>query len=224
MHVLPVADELAIADVLIPRYPGHLSALGQMLADHRRDSVAAWGGRLGELDIVALKSRAAALIDTAGASLLADGVTTDRHEHLITLDVRYAGQSFTLPIPWSSTDSDWSALRSDFDARHIETFGYADPDNDAEIVNIRVVSLGKVDQPVLDFAPAGSAQALIERRPVWFDSWHDTPVYDRSAITVGTKLRGPAIIEEAGGTTVVPPEWDISVHQSGALRCRREQH
>lgn len=221
MHVLPVAEELAIADVLIPRYPGHLSALGQMLADHRRDSVAAWGGRLGELDIVALKSRAAALIDNAGASLLGDGVPADRHEHLITLDVRYAGQSFTLPIPWDSADTDWSALRNAFDARHIETFGYADPDNDAEIVNVRVVSLGKVDQPKLDFAPPGAEQALIEQRPVWFDGWHNTPVYDRSAMAVGTTRIGPAIIEEAGGTTVVPPLWSVLVHQSGALRCRR---
>ncbi|MFT5175953.1 MAG: N-methylhydantoinase A [Gammaproteobacteria bacterium] len=221
MHVMLVAEELGIADVIIPRYPGHLSALGQMLADHRRDSVAAWGGRLGELDIDQLKLRATALADAASALLLAEGVPLERHEHTFNLDVRFAGQSFTLPIPWHLQDTSWVPLRSAFDARHIETFGYADADNDAEIVNIRVVSIGKVDQPSLNFTPDGAPDPIIETRPVWFDRWHDTPVYDRALMGAGTTYEGPAIIEESGGTTVVTPGWCVVVHDSGALRCTR---
>ena len=223
MHVLLVAEELGITEVLIPRYPGHLSALGQMLADHRRDSVAVWGGRLGELNIDELKSRAMALADAAGRLLLAEGVSLDRHAHTVNLDVRFAGQSFTLPIAWNPQDTSWSPLRSAFDARHIETFGYADPDNDAEIVNIRVVSIGKVDQPRLNFAPQDARDPLIETRPVWFDNWHDTAVYDRALMGAGTSYVGPAIIEESGGTTVVTPGWKVAVHASGALRCTRVQ-
>ena len=37
MHVFLVAEELAVPTVVVPRYPGHLSALGQLLADQRLD-------------------------------------------------------------------------------------------------------------------------------------------------------------------------------------------
>ena len=42
MHVFLVAEELSIPQVIVPRFPGHLSALGQLLADLRRDFVTAW--------------------------------------------------------------------------------------------------------------------------------------------------------------------------------------
>ena len=51
MHAMAVAEELGISRVLVPRFPGHLSALGQMLADLRRDAVTAWGGRVTEIAI-----------------------------------------------------------------------------------------------------------------------------------------------------------------------------
>ena len=156
MHALLVADELAIPRVLIPRLPGHLSALGQMLADTRRDFVLAWGGRLDRIDIRDLRRRVGEMRGNAAELLAADGVDSSRMEHSFRLDIRYAGQSFTLSIPWDPTDEDWLPLRQAFDQRHEETFGYADPDNEVEIVNVRLVSIGLVDKPELTFAPAGN--------------------------------------------------------------------
>ena len=83
------------------------------------------------------------------------------------------------------------------------------------------VSLGVVDKPALTFAPERAGDPLIERRPVWFDGdWRDCPVHDRAAMPGGFDFAGPAIVEEAGGTSVVPPGWTVSVHASGALDCR----
>ena len=219
MHVMPVAEELGISRVLVPRFPGHLSALGQMLADLRRDTVAAWGGRISELSIDALRSRAGSMRDDGASKLEADGMPRDRHRHEFTLDVRYVGQSFTLPIRWDPGNADWTPLRTAFDQRHEETFGYGDPANDIEIVNVRLVSIGVVDKPVVDFAPAGGGDPVIEHRPVWFEEWTDTPVIDRERLVVGWRMVGPAIMEEAGGTTVVPPGWRVEVDRSGALIC-----
>ena len=220
MHVMQVAEELGITRVLVPRFPGHLSALGQMLADLRRDTVAAWGGRISELAIDALRARADAMREDGAAKLEADGMTRDRHLHEFTLDVRYVGQSFTLPIPWNPADTGWAPLRAAFDARHEETFGYADPANGIEIVNVRLVSIGKVDKPVIEFTPAGDGgDPMLERRPAWFGEWRDTPVFDRERLAVGARIGGPAIVEEAGGTTVIPPGWTIEVDGTGALTC-----
>ena len=219
MHAMPVAEELGISRVLVPRFPGHLSALGQMLADLRHDTVAAWGGRVSELPLDTLRARAGAMRDDGAAKLEADGMPCHRHRHEFTLDVRYVGQSFTLPIRWDPADADWTPLRTAFDTRHEETFGYADPANDIEIVNVRLVSVGDVDKPVVDFTPAGGGDPVIERRPVWFGEWIETPVIDRERLAAGWRIEGPAIVEEAGGTTVAPPGWTMKVDASGALMC-----
>ena len=98
---------------------------------------------------------------------------------------------------------------------------HIDINNDAEIANIRLVSLGIVDKPDLTYAPENSTDVLAYRRSVWFDGcWTDCPVYDRVAMEAGFEFEGPAIVEEAGGTSVVPPGWRIEVLASGTLDCR----
>ena len=80
---------------------------------------------------------------------------------------------------------------------------------------------GLIDKPTLAFKPERGGDPLIERRPVWFDEgWVDCPVYDRAALQIGHELEGPAILEEAGGTSIVPPGWTVRVHPSGSLDCR----
>jgi N-methylhydantoinase A len=221
MHVFLVADELGIPQVVVPRFPGHLSALGQMLADLRRDFVQAWGGRLSTLDVAVLRERAAQLRARGARALHGDGIPPERQHHAFVLGLRYAGQSFTLPIPWDPTDPDLVPLRRAFDTRHEETFGYADAGNDAEIVNVRLVSTGLVEQPVLTLAPQGDGDPLIERRAVWLGGWSEVPVLDRERLVPGRTFEGPAVVEEAGGTVVVPPGWRVLAHESGALLCRR---
>lgn len=220
MHGFLVAEELGMTEVLIPRYPGHLSALGQMMADLRRDLVKAWGGRLSQLRVQDLKGEAEALRQDGAALLAGDGISEDRHRHEFTLDMHYAGQSFTLAIPWNAEDTDFKPLRQAFDSRHEETFGYADLANDAEIVNLRLVSIGEVDKPVLGFEATTDGDPLTGTRPVWFDGWKDTNIYSRRNLPLGFTFEGPAIVEEAGGTSIVPPGWTVTVDGSGGLLCR----
>ena len=193
---------------------------GQMLADYRRDSVLAWGGRLNDLAVQMLAAQTAALRTAAARHLSSDGIAEDRQGHAFSLDMRYCGQSFTLAIPWTEGTTDWKPLREAFAARHTETFGYADADNDCEIVNVRLVSTGRVDKPVLEFAPQSTGDPVVERRRAWFDGgWTDCPVYDRAAMAVGFTIEGPAIVEEAGGTSIMPPGWRGVIDASGALIC-----
>lgn len=222
MHGFLVAEELGMTRVIVPRFPGHLSALGQMVADARRDFVRAWGGRLSSLSLDDLRAHAESLRREGDTQLGAEGISGARHRHEFSVDMRYAGQSFTLPIPWRPDDPDFTALRQAFDAAHEDTFGYADHTNEAEIVNIRVVSIGEVDKPALNFAPDARGAPSLRRRSVWFGGWIDTAIYDRADLPAGLTFSGPAIIEEAGGTSIVPPGWTVLVHDSGALICSLE--
>ena len=111
-------------------------------------------------------------------------------------------------------------IASSFGNMHEKTFGHQDLTSECEIVNLRLVALGLVNKPELNFSSNSAGEMLLETRKVWFgESWVSCPVYDREYFSGGQCLTGPAIIEEAGGTSVVPPDWKINVHRSGALIC-----
>jgi N-methylhydantoinase A len=224
MHVFLVAEELAVPQVIVPRYPGHLSALGQLLADQRLDSVRAWGGKLSAVDPAELKVPADEMKADASKSLTEAGFGSDKQTHSFTVDMRYVGQSYTLSVPLDENASEWDDVRRAFAQRHTETFGHADENNDAEIVNIRLVSLGIVDKPTLAFTSGDGKDLIVEERKVWFgDDWMDCPIYNRDRMQAGFSLVGPAIIEESGGTSIVPPGWKVTVLEAGSLDCRNPQ-
>jgi N-methylhydantoinase A len=50
---------------------------------------------------------------------------------------------------------------------------------------------------------------------------HDVPVYARARLQPGDALRGPAIVEEYGATTVVFPDLGAAVDRFGNLVLRR---
>ncbi|MCE2492947.1 MAG: hydantoinase/oxoprolinase family protein [Alphaproteobacteria bacterium] len=220
MHVFLVAEELGITNVIVPRFPGHLSALGQLLADQRRDYADPFKGRLREIDPNELRDRFEALRKTGASELDGNGFGPDRQEFEYVCDIRYVGQSFTLRIPWRP---DWTSnepLRDAFNERHERTFGYADEENDAEITTIRLTATGVVDKTELSFEPESTGDPLLEKRRAWFNGeWIDCPIYDRACMRSGYEFAGPGIVEEAGGTSIVPPGWHVRLHDSGALVC-----
>lgn len=220
MHLLPVADELYVPRAMIPPMPGHLSAFGQMLADHRRDYVAVWEGTASKSQFSDLEKRIAELRDQATFQLKEDGFDTSKQRFTFSVDMRYAGQSFTLSIPWQETNKSWEPLVAAFLARHEENFGYADSNNDTQVTAIRLVALGLVDKIDIAFSLGEGKDVVVETRPVWFDGEkHDCKVYDRTKLNEGYVFEGPAIVEEPGCTSVVPPKWRVTVLPSSALDC-----
>jgi N-methylhydantoinase A len=71
----------------------------------------------------------------------------------------------------------------------------------------------------------GGAKSRGSRR-VWFDSSGaavDTPLYLRSDLPAGTKLEGPAIVDQLDSTTVVPPGWRADVDEWLNIRMHRQE-
>ena len=220
MHVFLVAEELGVPQVIIPRFPGHLSALGQLLADQRLDFVRAWGGELSLMDPLDLRTNAQEMKRVSSQTLLDDGFNIDKQTHKFSVDMRYVGQSYSINVPLNSDKPNWKTLSQVFAGLHKKTFGHADVNNEAEIVNIRLVSCGIVEKPELDFADHGQGNSIVEERDVWFnDGWVKCPVYDRKLMAPDFSIEGPAIIEEDGGTSVIPPGWKVVVSVSGSFVC-----
>ena len=64
---------------------------------------------------------------------------------------------------------------------------------------------------------------LLGRRAVSFaGAFGAVPIYDRERLPSGAWLAGPAVIEESGSTTVVPPGWALQVLGSGDLLMQRK--
>jgi N-methylhydantoinase A len=217
MHVFLVAEELGISRVVIPLYPGHLSALGQILSDQRHDFVRSWGGTLSKLSLSELASQLEEMRNEGQALLSADRFDTANVAFQYSADVRYAGQSFTLSVPVSMPFEGWELLQEQFAERHIETYGYADKLSEIEIVALRCVAFGLVEKPTIQFRNT-TEKKIVGNTDAWFNgAVHSTPIYSRRALPIGSEIEGPAIIEEAGGTTVIPIGWRITVDPIGNL-------
>jgi N-methylhydantoinase A/oxoprolinase/acetone carboxylase beta subunit len=58
---------------------------------------------------------------------------------------------------------------------------------------------------------------------VWFGgAARECPVWERERLPEAAELRGPAVVEEFGATTVVPPGWRGVMDKQGNLVFERE--
>ena len=141
-----------------------------------------------------------------------------------SLDLRYHGQAFELNLEIDGDGPD--AVGATFHERHRAMYGHADPSATIELVNARLVAYGVVDKPAAERHRSDSRSldaALVERRRVWFGGTaHDCPVWERERLPERAALAGPAIVEEFGATTILPPGWGGAVDAHGNLRFERE--
>ena len=96
----------------------------------------------------------------------------------------------------------------------IHYFAFDLPHSDANFV----VAVGKLPAPVLPRLTAGAMPAALATRAVHFATGtRETPVLARDALGAGTVFEGPAILTQLDATTLVPPDWRVTVDASGAL-------
>ncbi|HVZ46816.1 MAG TPA: hydantoinase/oxoprolinase family protein [Ramlibacter sp.] len=224
LHAFLVAMELGMRRVIVPPFPGHVSALGQMCADFRRDFSSPWLGRIGAGTIDPLRAVAAGLSERAHAYLAGEGIASSDRTLAFTLDMRYAGQSFTLAIPWDERADDAGSLAERFHQRHRETFGYASEASGVEVTAVRLTASGDTEKPPLDFdetyshlAETTTAPAAATRRVFDGREWRTSRVIDRASCRTGDTIEGPAVIEDFGATSFMPAGWRAVVHESKAL-------
>jgi N-methylhydantoinase A len=226
LHAFLVAMELGMQRVIVPPFPGHVSALGQMCADYRRDFSSPWLGLVGDATLGAMDKVANELAQSGHEYLTEEGIALEHRTLACTLDMRYAGQSFTLAIPWEERGEGGNALLQRFHARHRETFGYANESSAVEVTAVRVIASGDTEKPPLDFdetythlAHAATASVSASRQVFDGCQWRESRVIDRSRCQTGDTIDGPAVIEEFGATTFMPAGWHAVVHESKALLC-----
>jgi N-methylhydantoinase A len=210
-------DILGLRTVFVPRDPGNLSAFGLLATDLRSDHVQTLVRRRIDLDELARelgRLEASAFDDVAG------------HEASVvrSVDLRYFGQAFeiTVPAPDGPIDDDFvTEVEARFHDAHERSYGYCyrdDPTHVVEWVNLRVTGVGAMPRPELAPVRAGG-DALEGTRPVYFEGWHETPVYARERLS--GEIAGPAVIQEFGSTLPIHPGFRARVDEFGNVVVRR---
>ena len=214
MHAAALADRLDVDRVLVPGPAGVLSAYGLLAADETHDRARTVRLRLSEASADEGRAVYDDLVEAAFRDVSdPDGARIER-----AADCRYAGQGFELTVPVDRFDPDRLAER--FGDAHERAYGYR-LEEPIEAVTLRVTATVGTDRP----APrhAGSGDAVRGRREAVFPDRGriEATVYDRDALAAGEPVAGPAVLEQAESTTVVPPGWRGRVRDDGTLAVER---
>ena len=227
MHAAYVASELGITKIIIPKHPGNLSALGLASCDLKHDFVSTKLIGSGVLTDTMLKAEISILEEQANQKLKEEGFKSKQIYFRPSLDMRYAGQAFEINVPANKQGLTVSKLNKLFHAQHHLIYGHSNPGGQTEVVNFRLTAFGTVPKAIHQNASSGNIESvdfLESTFPVYFNGrFMDTPIIQRELLTEQTNVYGPAIIQEFGSTTVLPPEWSLSVKSDGSLILEPQQ-
>lgn len=212
LHAADVANDLGIRRILVPRAPGILCADGLLEAELQENFVATIRTRL-DGDLSGIRQAADQLSRDARHWLDTEAEEAEDGRVLLSLDMRYVGQNYELPVELTGDPSRVDLLRDAFLAEHMRAYGHADPHAPIEIVNVRAKGVARLVQGATDLAGPSELGAPVQVTKVWFDEDApvDAPIYERTALPVGTTLAGPVIITQLDATTVVPPGATVTV-------------
>ncbi|HJO97781.1 MAG TPA: hydantoinase/oxoprolinase family protein [Rhodospirillales bacterium] len=228
VHCYGLARKLGIGEIVVPPAVGVASAVGFLAAPVSYDLVHTHKVPLADADLAAIDNILAAMREEARQTLAQAGeVNVFAFEP--SLDVRYVGQGYEINVPLpsdSAAEVGQDALLALFRHTYEGLFGRAFPQNAFEIVNLRLIARGPLPASPLRPHQAAEGVALQSERLAYCPrqgGFVPHQVYDRYTLAVGTRVQGPAILEERGSTTVVGSDGSARVDEFGLLRIQVDQ-
>ena len=216
LHAVDVARTLGISTVIVPPAPGILCAQGLVVSDLKEDFVIRDRIRVGNEGIVAIGTHVQTLIDRAQDWFASEDIDESARWLELVFDMRYVGQNFELPVPVADSDTMRDArfriapdvLSQSFFESHDRAYGYHNPQDPVEAVNLRLTAWGRLNHPktgsdeIADGNPAPTGT-----RPVYFNAEASdaAAVYHRADLLPGHRIVGPAVIEQLDSTALVYP-------------------
>ena len=220
LHAGVLARRVGIERVLVPPSPGVASAFGAQAADLRVDRRLTRVLRSDTATDEQLREASSRISAEAVAELRAEGGDALDPTLVVAASARYLGQNFEqdVVVPLDAAGDLVAILVERFHRQHEATYGYRLGDAVVEIVNLTATALHR-SAPTPAVAIAAGAAEPITVRPVSFEagSWLETPIYRRAALGAGSRIVGPAVVEEVDSTTIVFPGQVASTHEAGSM-------
>jgi N-methylhydantoinase A len=224
VHGCRLAQALRVPRVILPAAAGVAAALGLLVAEVKFDLARTAMGRVHAIDLDRLGALYADL-EAQAVQVVREAAVAGRVSLIRSADLRYVGQGYELTVPLAPgpvTRATLDDLRRSFDDVYAARYGYAATGEPVEVVTWKLTALGGGPGLELPCQREGGRldDALKGRRRAYFPEKGDyveTPIYDRYSLPVGAWLAGPAIVEEAESTTVLPPGAGARVDPHGTL-------
>lgn len=225
VHCCRLAQALGLPTVVIPAAAGVASALGMLSAEIKFDIDRTLLSELQPSDLPLLDSMLAEMEREVRTNLIAaTGSEPARIEREVEL--RYKGQGYELTIPLrpgSLVEPDaLAALRSSFNDEYSQRYGFANEEADLEATTWKVTAFG-IRRPLevshVEQAGGDAAEAQGTRSAYFpeLGGYVPVPIFRRQDLRAGSSIVGPAIVEDAGSTTVLPPSTTALVDNYGSL-------
>jgi N-methylhydantoinase A len=213
MHAAFLARELGIRRIIVPPNPGNFCAFGAVLANVRYDYVTTCLKPVDDLSVDDYNKIYEKIKSSGTRDLAVEGFSQDKVLFACTADMRYKGQTWELTVPTPDavrSPQDIQRIAEDFHAIHKRTYGYDMKDEKVIAVNLRAAAIGEVPKVRMKKRASENekppSEARTSFRNVFSGGTHiEYQVFDRTRLVSGNALEGPAIIEEYGSTTVIPP-------------------
>ena len=212
MHACDLAQALRIPRVIVPAYPGALSALGILISDVVKDHSRTVLLRVNQLPIERLDRIYSEMQKSISTELMKED-WKGRAIFERSCDLRYRGQGYELNLPFGRD------LLKRFHIEHERRYGYSSRAREIEIVTVRL--RGRVPSPEKLSSIKMEAQeekwASSVTTAMFAGKSMKTQVIPRSNLRPGRRYRGPAIITEYSATTVVPPGFTYQADKAHNL-------
>jgi N-methylhydantoinase A len=220
LHAARLAQKLGISRVVIPPDAGVGSAHGFLDAPIAYEVVRTLLLRIDRLETLALDALIAEMRAEA-AAVVRLGFPVGELAEMRTAFMRYRGQGHEVAVVLPPGPVDAAALRAAFDTAYARVYGRVIPGLEVEALTWtlalaqpfalpqRILSPPEIPAP----SPTGSARVIDPAS----GATTDAAVYSRVALQAGASLTGPAIIIEAGTSTIVPPGFSARVGAAGEL-------
>lgn len=213
LHAARVAEDLNIDTVVVPPNAGVLSASGLLLSDYVYYRSQTKRLLLNEKNLNSIKSNISSLTTEAKEYLMKLGIQTNK-EIETSLEMRYVGQAFEVPVKLTEKDVrniSLTLLQKRFTEAHHKIFEFSKPEGDpVEIISIRVGVGEKTpefavqhDNEDIDIDPNISKVDIVEGGIL-----SETTTLSRTDLT-GRTVSGPVLVRDENSTVYVPFGWQV---------------
>ena len=212
LQAMAIAAKLNIPRVIFPIGAGVMSAMGLLASPLSFEQARTRRTFIEDIDAKTFEEILLPLIDAAKQPLLVAGLEDALIRASIRLDMRYFGQGHEIEVavPGGAPADVFASLPAIFAERYTGLFGVAPLDEPLEIVTWKVEVEGPPPPLQTGYRVTGKStsggKTIKGTRTCHFGGEPmETPVYDRYALTAGTAITGPALIEERESTCVITP-------------------
>jgi N-methylhydantoinase A len=220
LHAVAVAREIGMKRVIIPPMPGHFSAYGMLYADFRYDVVDTVAALLERLELDEVEGRFVALEKEGAAALDRLGLQVRNLRTVRYAEMRYQRQEYTIKVRLPAHQASHAEWRALFEEQYARRYGHVSREMPIDVLMLRVVADGQTTRPTAGEGLArGTTNPVARQRDVWFAGTGRAAcdVWQRDDLLAGTRIAGPAVIEEHASTTVVPPGDRAEIDQWGNI-------